>query len=261
MAWRAPRYNVLHAGRDAGVAALAVSPAAATDFPVDNLIDDRAGSLFKFTSSGADSTIDIDRGAAGLEAVDRLIIPAGHNFTGTYDLEADDNSGFSSPTALVTAATWAAAGAQHDISFTANTEQFLRIKWLATAQWEVPQIVWTRKRTPVVGPNSIFLDRLEDSTLDFSKPSGVIASLQLGPDRRRFQYQYRFIESADELVFDAIWLDTKTLNPFWLDPAFDDEPVIWVKFTEPIDRQSDTEAPLNTGRVWQRALSMLQHIA
>ncbi len=261
MAWRAPRYNSLHAGRDAGAAAIAVSPAAATGFPVDNLIDDRAGSLFKFTSSGANSTIDIDRGAAGLEAVDRLIIPAGHNFTGTYDLEADDNAGFSSPTTLVSAATWTANGAQHDISFGANTEQFLRIKWLATAQWEVPQIVWTRVRTLVVGPNSIYGDQLEDNTIHFVKLSGAIASLQLGVDRRRFQYEYRFIEAADEAVFAAIWNQTKTVNPFWLDPAFDDEAVIWMKFEGPIERVTDTEAPLNTGRVYRRSLSMLEHVS
>jgi len=106
MAWRNPRYMFQHAARDAGASALTPDPAADSDFPIDYLIDDRAGSLFKFGSSSASAKIEIDRGTGTLEAVDRIIIPAGHNLD-TKDIIVEDDSdvNFGSVATLLAATT------------------------------------------------------------------------------------------------------------------------------------------------------------
>ena len=106
MAWRNPRYAFQHAIRDSGVSSITVIPSADADYPVDYLIDDRAGSLFKFDSSSGSSLIRIDRGAGSLEAVDRIIIPAGHNLdTKDIIVEDDDNVNFNSPATLLASTT------------------------------------------------------------------------------------------------------------------------------------------------------------
>lgn len=261
MAWRNPQYNFVHAVRTAGAASITPTPAAAAGFPVDNLIDDRAGSLFKFTSSGAGSTLVIDRGAGSLDAIDRLLIPAGHNITGTIDLEADDNAGFTSPTALLT--NEAVATGLIDETFASNTERYLKITFDATGTWEITQLIFTEKRTTTRGPNPLpgWPDQLIDNTLLFPKASGVVAALELGADRRRIQYDYRVLESADELVFSDLWTECATARPFFLDPAYDDETPIWVRLVEPIERRLDTVAPQSDSRKYFRRLIMLEHLA
>ncbi len=100
MSYVAPIFYFLHAARAPG-ASVTLSPAAATDFPVYYSYDGRTRHLFKYGSSTANATYTVDRGAAGLEAVDTLIIAAGHNLAGsTIGVSSDDNSAFTSPTII-----------------------------------------------------------------------------------------------------------------------------------------------------------------
>ncbi|MEE9547421.1 MAG: hypothetical protein V3V65_07980, partial [Hyphomicrobium sp.] len=95
MAFRAPRYCHVHAARDVGVAGISLSTGSAhADFPLDNLIDDRAQTLFKFAASVVSPAIDFDLGANFVTGLQRVIIPADHSFTQARFFEAD-NAGFS----------------------------------------------------------------------------------------------------------------------------------------------------------------------
>lgn len=261
MTWRNPQYSFVHAARTAGAAAISTVPGVAAGFPVDNLIDDRAGSLFKFTSSGADSKIIVNRGAGSLDPIDRLLIPAGHNITGTINLLADDSAGFPDPTTLLSGE--AVATGLIDETFALNSQQFVKINFNADGQWQIPQLILTEKRTTDRGPDPLpgWSDQLIDNTLLFPKSSGVVAALELGVDRRRIEYDYRVLETADELVFAELWTECATARPFFLDPAYDDEPPIWVRLVEPIERRLDTIAPQSDARAYFRRLVMLEHLA
>lgn len=262
MSWRNPRYAFLHAGRDAGAAALTPSPAADADFPVDFLVDDRAGSLFKFGSSSSSAQVDLDRGAAGLEALDRLLIPSGHNLGGnTITLEADDNAGFSSPTTLLNAV--AVSAGLIDQAFASNTERYLRLSIGGTGTWEIPEWVLTRTRTTTRGPEPGWEDYHEHNTLEFTKESGSIASLSLGPDRRVFAYRYRDVKDSDDLaVFSELIAAVGTARPFYLDPAFDTEAAIWVKLSEDSRQRQDPQVPAATDATQREIeLRLREHVA
>ena len=78
MPYRAPRYSHLHAARDVGVAAIDLDgDAAAAGFPIDNLIDDRQGTIFKTSTAVSGLNIDIDLGLGFVTGISRLILPPG----------------------------------------------------------------------------------------------------------------------------------------------------------------------------------------
>ena len=231
MAWRNPRYAFQHAARDAGLSAITPTPVEDADFPADYLIDDRAGSLFKFDSSSASAKIEIDRGAGTLEAVDRILIPTGHNL-GTMDIivEDDDNSGFTSPATLLASTTVAAGWI--DEAMTSGNQRYLRIRIIGTGTWEIPELIFTRTRTLTRGPEPRWPDLKRSNTLTFEKESGAAALLSLGPDRRVFEFTYRNVDDGDATLDLALLLalidSVGTDRPFIVDPPFDTESALWM---------------------------------
>lgn len=260
MAWRVPRYSYRHALRTIGVSGITVSPAADASFPVYNLIDDRASSFFKFGSSSSAAVIDGDLGATP-PVVDRVVIPAGHNLSGaTITVSEDDNAGFTSPNALGTSGTLTSALV--DLSFTASSERYVRVAVNGTGTWELPQLYLTQTNTTTRGPEQRWADTLTDNVVQFALRSGSVASLELGPDRRTFEYAYRALDATDEAIFAALWSECKTARPFLLDPAYDSEAALFVKLAAPIDRQNDREVPNAAAAPrWQRRLTMIEHVA
>ena len=95
MAYRAMRASHVHAAREVGAAAITVSDTAHTDFPEDNLIDDRAATRFMWSGSVVNPTIDIDLGSGPDTGLNRLIIPANHNIE-SITVQEDDDSGYGS---------------------------------------------------------------------------------------------------------------------------------------------------------------------
>ena len=125
MAYVPPYFVFLHAGRLAGDAAITMSPAAVTDFPKFYTIDGRAQSLAKHGSVGA-ATWVCDRGAGTLEAIDTLIIPAGHNLGAqTVTVHSDTEGTFATPTLLKS---FTSAAGQIMQTFTApSTERWVQV--------------------------------------------------------------------------------------------------------------------------------------
>jgi len=202
MAYRAPFFYFLHAGRTAGVANVASNPAAATGFPLHYSIDGRGQSLFKFASSGAGSTYTVDRTAGGLEAVDALLIPSGHNLgSQTITVESDDNSGFSSATTLYNSTV---AAGLIEKTLTSSTERYLRITFGGTGQWELGEVMFSRKRTTssyVIADWSI----PKASNVNVTRwPSGVIGATALGPDLQRGTLTFRWVSGSDRTMFDEL---------------------------------------------------------
>ena len=263
MSYQGFRYCILHAARDAGAAAITGNNAFHADYPKDFLIDDRAGSLCKFNTSESDHYYQFDRGASGLEALIRLIIPSGHNLDGnTITLQADDDVAFGSPTALLT--TSAVAAGLIDKTFASNTERYLRLLVNGTGAWEVGQIHLTRTRSMVAcGPERGWPDFKRHNTQDFPLESGVVASLSRGADRQVYELLYLDVEDSDDLAIFADLIATcGTSKPFYLDPMFDTESVIWMKLSADSEQQQNPLVPASTDAPQKRIpLAMLEHLA
>lgn len=242
MPYRSPRYSHLHAARDVGVAAIDLDgDSAAAGFPIDNLIDDRQGTIFKTSTAVSGLNIDIDLGAGFVTGINRLIVPPNHNIDAITIVD-DDNAGFGSPATLHALDTGPTPGAQIDIdpfSDGASTQQFVRITiGTGSKQYFLPQIFLTKVVTLVVGPN---LRRSVDEQLaNFARqvqPTGIQPTVQLGPLQRRIEYLYEApIQGADLTAMEALINDVGMSRPFYLDPAsFSatpsvDDPALFAKF-------------------------------
>ena len=106
MAYQNPSYCFLHAAADAGAASMFASDNETgtpdredPDYPLENLIDYRPSSLFKFSAGDTNNAVYIDRGAGTLENITWIIIPPGHNLAtaGVCLLESDTTSAWAAP--------------------------------------------------------------------------------------------------------------------------------------------------------------------
>ena len=251
MAYQNPSYSFLHAAADAGVANVVPQTGAATGYPEDNLIDYRPSSLFRFASGGVDRTVDIDRGAGTLEAVDRLIIPVGHNLaasTSTIAKSSPDDVDWGN-----TLVSWNQSNATVpagiiDKSFTSTDDRYLRFSVRTPgSQWEYGQLVFTRKRTPSVGIDPRWTANKVSSTLKVPFPSRE-ASLSTAPDRWFYRVPYNRIDGTDLTIFDDLFEETGSgLVPFYFDPPDDgDDPILMSIQGEPVRRQ-DHPSPSGAG--------------
>ncbi|MHC4715136.1 MAG: hypothetical protein ACYTAN_18010, partial [Planctomycetota bacterium] len=186
MSWRNVQFAFLHAGRDAGAGAISCANTFATNGAAF-LIDDRAGSLSTFTAAATDHWVQYDRGAGTLEEINRLIIPAGHNYNGqNVRVRTDTASDMSAdPTEILPKAAVSSAGII-DLAMTGGTEaqrkyRYVRIDDDDAASWnpQTPQHILTRTRTTTRGPEQGWTDYYQHNTLHFEKESGSIASLAL----------------------------------------------------------------------------------
>ncbi len=246
MAFRAPRFSHAHAFRERGIANLSLGTGAAdSDFPLDNLIDDRAGLLFKLSATGA---LELECDAGALVGFDRIIIPAGHNIDEECLVEEDTANTFPTPTVLATFTP--TTGVLIDEAITASTEQFLRLRIVnTTVAWEMSEVVLTTIVTLTAGPeleNST--DEKEYNFTRLSYPSGVSPTIQHGAPQRSIQLEYPELgqQTASDLTKMEALIDDVDMNkPFWVDPASfstppeTDEPVLWMKFAR-APRSSNT---------------------
>ena len=267
MAWRAPRYAYLHAARDAGVSAITAVNTFSTTQPEDHLIDDRAGSLTTFTASASDHGIDVDRGAAGLEAIDRLWIPSGHNWSG-WDVR------------VMTSATGAFAGEETevldpdvagqavgsgaiDLALTSSTDRYIRLDWPneVTINPQLGELVLTRTRTLIRGIEQGWQDELQSNTEFQDLNTGGQAALVKGADQRSFRWRYRAVSDAADLsVFDELAALGMTA-PLLIDPPFDDESSIWCRLQRQVRRVQDPAVPASSdARQSQIDLELLEHV-
>jgi hypothetical protein len=261
MTWRNPRYCYLHAARDAGAAAITDnSHGWLSTHPKDFLIDNRAGSLATFDSSESDHWIQIDRGAGSLHAINRLLIPSGHNLAGTT---LTVKTGAADPPTTTRLTSGAIVAGLISEGVTQNSDQYVRLEITGTGAWAIPELIYSYTETTDRGPEQGWVDMIRHNTLDYGLESGAVASLSLGADRRFIEYVYRDVKLAADLTAFADLITTcGTSRPFYLDPCFTTESPIWMKLTEDSRQMQDPELPAFTDSTQRQIrLSMLEHLA
>jgi hypothetical protein len=272
LTYQNPSYSFLHIGADAGVGSLTASPVAATGFPLDNLVDYRSSSLFKFSATGA-GYVEIDAGVQPMaEEIDRIIIPAGHNLatvtqarvitstTGAYGGEETirrtwDQSAQSDPDGII------------DQTFTTtSTDQYTRfyINAPAGTAWEFGQLWITNKRTPTRGPDPDWSEQQVSNTVSVPFPSRT-ATVSLAANRWEYEFTYHYLDGTDLAIFDDLIEEVGIdLVPFYLDPPDDTTPTgpLLMKINSGSYRR-DQERTIPSGALgaaYQIRFSMLEEI-
>ena len=241
MAYRSPSFCFLHAARDAGSSALSSSPAAQSGWPLSRLIDNLKGTLTKL-SNGTNPSITVDRGAGTLDAIDRIIIPSGHNATGTITLEADDNSGFSSPTILINGDSIAAG--VYTQTFPANSERYVRVTFSGSFALEIGELWLTSTVTPTRGPDPEWdASKAANVRLELLE-SGVAVASVLGPLQQTYELRFHAMGSSDFSAFLAGIDDVVGLaHPFWFLSPESTDPIRKMRFVDVPRIQQDFPAP------------------
>lgn len=264
MAYANPAFGFLHAGRDAGVSGLSSTNAIHADFPLAFLIDDRGGDNLKFNAAAVDHALVVNRGAAGLDAIDRLYIPSGHTFAGgNITVEADDAADFVGSTTIL-ASTAVPAGA-FDQALTETQLQYLRLNCPTSPStaWELPELRFTNKREITIGPAPDWVDYYISNAEFFPKPSGVRATLVTGPQLRHMEFTYEgagFPTAADNTTLLAFIQAVGTTVPFLFWTPFDTLPVM-MQMDEDPRRIFDYPAPKSGTESYEYRFSMTEHIA
>ena len=266
MAWRAPRYCLLHAARDAGASAITSANAFETAEPKEHLIDDRAGSLARFAASAADHYIQIDRGAGlALEAIDRMWIPPGHNFEGvTLRLRSADDAAFTSGvTALAEDEADETSEQAIDRTATSSTQRYVRLDFpLDSGTWQLGELVLSRTRTTVRGPARGWQDELAANVESLALRSGAEAVLVQGVNRRRIALPYRDVTEAAALTLLNALAVLGPAYPVLVDPAFDSELAVWMRLIDGVSRLQDPQVPAATNQQQtQYDLELLENVS
>ena len=269
MAYRAPRYSYVHAARDVGADAITIhgSETADPDFPLDNLIDDRAGTLFKFSQSYVSPIIVIDLGAGpGTTGLDRVIIPANHNITSFRVIEDDaaDMGGFN----ILLANTDTTPGTLIAETMTSSAKQYIGVQMNTTDLFYMPQLILSKIVTLDVGPA---LEDSPDGKIDnvtrLERNSGQSPTIQHGPQQRVIEYEYESpLEGADLTAMEALVDSVGMVRPFFVDPASfsatpeDDEPALWMKFAEMPQSRNSILVPMNGARSKTYRLQLIESL-
>ena len=262
MAARMPYFVWSHAGRTAGDAAITMSPAASASFPKYRSIDGFGQSLAKHSSAAA-ATWVCNRGAAGLEAVDRFIIPSGHNLAvgGAQSIyvASDDNGSFTSPTTLGSIVS--VAGLMEG-SLTSSTEQYLQVSIYNNANaWEYGEIWLGRTRTPSA---AVKLDPGWDiaplvNTNVQRYPSGVQGSIINGPDQRTLRMTFYWVTGADLTLFQELAAACGgAKSPLWVGAPDDAIPTTLMWLVAISAWKQDAEKPLSMGASYTIQLELLE---
>lgn len=272
MAYRAPRFSHVHAARVVGASAITLSPGTAdADFPVDNLIDDRAGTLFKWSASQASPEIRVDLGASFDTGIDRLIIPSNHNVE-TLMVEQADNVGFTTNLETLHASdTSPTPGTLYDsgtFDTAVSSRRFIRVHMLTTALFELPQIFLTKIVTLIIGPNlGDATDEMRANVSRQRQPSGISPTVQLGPQQRFIEYEYEPpITDADLTALEALIANVGMSKPFFVDPASfstppeTDEPALAMKFDTMPESQNSIVVPQSGERAKTFELSLIESL-
>jgi hypothetical protein len=213
-----------------------------------------------FNASEADHYVQIDRGAEGLEAIDRLYIPSGHNFAGA-DIRVRSAIADDMITGVTTqlAAVAAPAGAL-DFDLTSTTKRYVRLDWPNdTGTWEFGELILTRTRTTTDGPLQGWRDFQQHNRVEFEKESGATATLALGADRRVMELDYR---ATNDSLFAEMMAEVGTFKPLLVDPPYDTESVAWMKFSADLRITEGTEVPASQAtRFADYRLRLLEHLA
>lgn len=243
MAYRAPRLMILHAAQTAGVAAITTPAGTFAAGSQAALIDSRAAALATWTASGTGREIRLDRGAAGLEAIDRLIIPSGHNlatFT-SISVDTDDNSGFTTPTTILAAV--AVSAGVISLAMTSSTERYVRLTIAGTGTPELGELVYSRTRATAGVLNPEWTDERSANVSRFISRAGVEGRAVLGAMRRRFEFEFEWQSSTSDTLLSDLVTAYGAGASLWLDPPDDTEAPVHVVVADAVARKQDHPVP------------------
>ncbi len=264
MAFRMPSFIFLHAGAAAGVAAITMSPAAAAGFPAYRSIDFRGQSLAKHGSSSSSAYWQVDRGAGTLEAIDRLVIPSGHNLgaqtvtvkasaTGSFGGEETTLHSFTSAAGLIVEA------------LTSSTARYIRVGFGGTGTWEYGEIWLGRIRTPT---SACALEHgwewPKRSNVDaITFPSGATGSTVLGPDLQTGRLPFKWAQSAvDAVLFRELQAAAGGFKrPIVVLGPDDTLPTIIAFVSGDLEPfRQDSPNPVGTGPTYSLTVNLREHI-
>jgi len=255
MAYRAPRYSYHHAGRDAGP--ITISDSAAALYPLDNLTDDRNGTVFMFDGVVTDPTLIMDlTGSFVAEdhvGFNRVIIPANHSIL-TIKVDQADDLLFTQNVELLhdtdispTPSTLYDSG---EFDTAASTRRFIRFTFVGTSVFFMAQLILTKIKELTVGPDlENSPDGYRANVTRLLQNDGQSPTILHGPQQRVIEYSYAPVEGADLAILEELIAIAGMDKPFYIDPASfstppeTDEPPLIVKFDEMPDSRHTILVP------------------
>ncbi len=257
MAYRNPQFVFLHSWRDAGSSNITTS-SESPGFDIERIIDDQSGPLFKWLISDPTNDMEVDRGAGTLEAVDRLLIPSGHDITGNLIFETSTSGVFAGEeTQRVNII--AAAGVINE-SFTSTDDRYHRFR-VPNQQSKFGELFVGRDRQTARGPNQQWVDQREPNLVETELRGGNIYRVKAGELRRAFSFTFSRITGTDLAIFDELVTDTQGgLHPFWFFPPDTTEAPVFVKLLTAVNRRQDSGSPTATGQKFEIVLQMVEEL-
>ncbi len=266
MAWRDPIFcfeNLLRAA-----ASLTPTPAEDASYPVTRCYDDLLVPQFTHTSSGLNPQVSVDRGA-GVEGStpDRIILGPNwdHDAGVTLQVHEDNNSGYSSPTLLLTEVLGSldeTAPLALPFDSSSSDERYIRWRMTGTCTPAYREVWLTQDRVLTAGPDPSYSKYPIANLSEVETMSGTTWRVQRGASREFMQYTFNAVDETDIAIFDD--LDTETssgLYPFWFFPPDSNLAPIFVELVEDVQREQASAVPKGTGELWNVTITMRERIA
>jgi hypothetical protein len=265
MAYRNPRFYFHHALRSAGVAAIGGSTFATLN-PRAYVYDSGLGRLGTFNAAEANQFVKADRGAsfAALPQPDRLIIPSGHTIsTNTLEVRHHTSDPPDGVTGTLIYGPTAQAAGLRVLTLTALTARYLSVTVPASGAWSFPELWLSVLRTTTRGPDPSWKDARVANQFEAQMRSGETYRLELGSERRYFEFTYRALSGADLLVFTDLRTETRNgLYPVYIDPPDDSESAMLMQLLGGLEFEQDYGAPASpTGMNFKVTLRLLEVLA
>lgn len=183
-------------------------------YPLYRLYDRRPTLEFRGTAA-ATTTIHVDQGAAGAQAVDRLMVSPGHNLAGvTLDCQWSENNADWTPAT----AQWTGAAGLIEKTWAALTKRYWR--FTATSPAAAPRITelfltstatWARNPSRPTGDEDDIHNVIADETA-----SGADRFIVMGADKRQRNYDLPNILAAQAAQLHALNTAWGGAKPFWI---------------------------------------------
>lgn len=260
----APFFVIDHAARTAESASM--TPAAATGFEAYYLRDGGAAHLAKFGSSGANSRIDVNRGAGTLSTLDRLVIPSGHNLGAqTVNVYGSATGAFAGEEVTLHTFT-SAAGLLNEVLTTPSAHRYLRVVFAGTGQWQLGELWIGRTVTLTQGQSSAWSDPYAPNLLYYVFDSGVTGAVELGPAVRALDFSWSGVGVRDQndiTRMEGVLSDIQYgLLTFWFQAPDSVEPLRLVRLAQPYDRTQALRNPRLAGIIaYNYTLQMIEDLS
>jgi hypothetical protein len=162
--------------------------------------------------------VTVDQGETTIYEVDRLIIPAGHNFDSLSLALQYSTDNFGSD--VNDAATWVQSGTEEiDKEFTAQTKRYWRLRIISPSAYpELTEMFLTKSYTFQRNPNYGCVEGYKDNVYRQESQSGIAYKVELGDLRKYRKYSLTKISLTQRTDIEAAGLHLgMTLKPLYLE--------------------------------------------